>query len=187
MGNGNRTEVYWTSFRHPVLQNRTLYLAATDRGVCRITLPNESFETLQSWANKKIPNPVLIEECVRLSEYIKQLSEYFDGHREAFDFPLDLRGTAFQTNVWGALTRIPYGEVRSYSDIAEAVGSPEAVRAVGTANGANPVPIVVPCHRVIGKSSALTGFRGGLQVKTALLHLEGFRDFIPQGHARFRF
>lgn len=111
-------------------------------------------------------NP-LIEEAVR------QLREYFAGLRRAFDLPLDLQGTLFQKRVWRYLETIPYGQTRSYSQVAEAIGAPSAVRAVGAANGANPIPIVVPCHRVIGAGGKLTGYGGGLPLKQRLLELEG--------------
>lgn len=101
-----------------------------------------------------------------------QLRGYFAGKRTAFDLPLAPRGTAFQLAVWNELQRIPYGQTRSYREIAIAIGKPEAIRAVGTANGANPLPIVVPCHRVIGSNGSLTGFGGGLPAKRFLLDLE---------------
>ena len=101
-----------------------------------------------------------------------QLREYFAGERTRFDLALDPDGTDFQRAVWRALCDIPFGETVSYSAIAEAVGRPSAVRAVGAANGRNPIPIIVPCHRVIGKSGALTGYAGGLDVKRILLDLE---------------
>ncbi|HSP13306.1 MAG TPA: methylated-DNA--[protein]-cysteine S-methyltransferase [Thermoanaerobaculia bacterium] len=101
-----------------------------------------------------------------------QLAEYFAGKRRTFDVDLDLSGTPFQLEVWSALQRIPYGEVRSYGEIARAIKRPKAVRAVGAANGANPIPIIVPCHRVIGSNGSLTGFGGGLDVKRRLLELE---------------
>ena len=103
----------------------------------------------------------------------KQLTEYFAGKREHFDLPLAATGTDFQRSVWAALSAIPYGELRSYRDIAQAIDKPTAVRAVGAANGRNPLPIVVPCHRVIGSDGSLTGFAGGLEMKTRLLQLEG--------------
>ncbi|MFF2158234.1 methylated-DNA--[protein]-cysteine S-methyltransferase [Paenibacillus chitinolyticus] len=181
------TEIYWAALVHPLFRNKPLYAAATDRGLCRITWPTESLDTLKSWAAKQIPGAVLIEDEERMAGYLLQLKEYLEGNRQQFDVPLDMRGTAFQTSVWKALAEIPFGETRSYSDIAASVGSPAAVRAVGTANGANPVPIIVPCHRVIGKNAALTGFRGGLQVKEELLRLEGFHDYTAKGHARFQF
>ena len=102
-----------------------------------------------------------------------QLREYFAGRRTRFDLPLAPRGTDFQRAVWSALEGIPYGELRSYGEIARAIGKPRAVRAVGAANGRNPLPIVVPCHRVIGSDGSLTGFAGGLEIKRRLLALEG--------------
>ena len=108
-----------------------------------------------------------------LAPALRQLEEYFQGRRKDFDLPLAAAGTQFQQSVWRALTAIPYGEVRSYGDIAKAIKQPRAVRAVGAANGRNPLPIVVPCHRVIGSNGALTGFAGGLQAKRTLLRLEG--------------
>lgn len=102
----------------------------------------------------------------------EQLAEYFAGRRTDFDLPLHPHGTAFQLAVLGALRTIPYGETRSYADIARQLGQPKAVRAVGAANGRNPLPIVIPCHRVIGADGSLTGFGGGVEVKRFLLDLE---------------
>ncbi len=107
-----------------------------------------------------------------LTEAARQLGEYFRGERRRFDLPLAFAGTDFQKQVWQALLAIPYGETRSYGDIARQIGSPDAVRAVGAANGRNPISIVAPCHRVIGASGALTGFAGGLEAKRYLLALE---------------
>ncbi|MGR5132413.1 methylated-DNA--[protein]-cysteine S-methyltransferase [Vibrio alfacsensis] len=107
-----------------------------------------------------------------LSLAVVQLAEYFSGLRNEFDLPLAATGTAFQTQVWRALTTIPYGETWSYQDLANAIGNPKAVRAVGLANGRNPISIVVPCHRVIGKSGKLTGYAGGVERKQRLLALE---------------
>lgn len=102
-----------------------------------------------------------------------QLTEYFAARRRTFELPLAPAGTPFQQSVWSALARIPYGELRTYRDVAHAIGNPAAVRAVGAANGRNPLPIVVPCHRVIGSNGTLTGFAGGLAAKAYLLRLEG--------------
>lgn len=102
----------------------------------------------------------------------EQLAEYFSGERKDFDLPLALQGTEFQVSVLEALQGIPYGETTSYGAIAKQIGRPKAVRAVGAANGRNPIPIIVPCHRVIGSSGDLTGFGGGLDTKAALLRLE---------------
>ncbi|MDB5038742.1 MAG: ogt1 [Bacteriovoracaceae bacterium] len=103
----------------------------------------------------------------------KQLNEYFTGRRKNFDLPLEASGTDFQKIVWKALYKIPFGVTKSYGDIADEIGSPKASRAVGGANGRNPIPIVVPCHRVIGANGTLTGFGGGLNTKSFLLELEG--------------
>ncbi|MGC6488860.1 MAG: methylated-DNA--[protein]-cysteine S-methyltransferase [Planctomycetota bacterium] len=108
-----------------------------------------------------------------LAACAEQLQEYFAGERERFDLPLDPVGTAFQLRAWAALREIPFGETRSYSEQAAAIGAPRAARAVGAANARNPIPIVVPCHRVVGARGALTGFSGGLARKRALLIREG--------------
>ena len=111
-------------------------------------------------------NPLLMKTA-------RQLEEYFAGTRNAFDLELDFAGTEFQKKVWAALLTIPFGETRTYSQIAEQIGHPSAVRAVGAANGRNPISIIAPCHRVIGASGKLTGFAGGLEAKERLLTLEG--------------
>ena len=108
-----------------------------------------------------------------IRETARQLRAYFAGTLREFDLPLDLRGTPFQLKVWHALETIPFGETRSYLQIATSIGAEKAVRAVGAANGANPIPIVVPCHRVIGTSGKLVGYGGGLPLKKRLLTLEG--------------
>jgi len=109
----------------------------------------------------------------------QQLNEYFAGERKDFDLPLRLNGTEFQLSVLDALQKIPYGETTSYAAIAERIGRPKAVRAVGAANGRNPIPIIVPCHRVIGSHGDLTGFGGGLDTKEALLRLEAEHSQFP--------
>lgn len=109
-----------------------------------------------------------------LLKAVSQLGEYFNKERKTFNLPLKLEGTDFQKKCWNALLEIPYGEVCSYEDIAERVGNKKAVRAVGGANHNNPVAIIVPCHRVIGKDGSLTGYGGGLDVKEFLLKLEGY-------------
>jgi methylated-DNA-[protein]-cysteine S-methyltransferase len=111
-------------------------------------------------------HPVLVEAE-------RQIAAYFKGELTRFDLPLDFRGTDFQKSVWAALLTIPFGETRSYAEIARAVGRPTAFRAVGAANGRNPISIVAPCHRVIGTDGALTGFAGGLEAKALLLGIEG--------------
>jgi methylated-DNA-[protein]-cysteine S-methyltransferase len=108
---------------------------------------------------------------------ITQLHEYFAGKRTAFDLPLNLKGTKFQLAVWNELLRIPYGTTITYAELAQRIGRPAAVRAVGAANGANPIPVIVPCHRVIGSNGTLTGYGGGIERKQWLLALEGRRLF----------
>jgi methylated-DNA-[protein]-cysteine S-methyltransferase len=112
-----------------------------------------------------------------LIETERQLKEYFAGTRKEFDLPTEPAGSEFQKKVWRALREIPFGETRSYLDLAKSIGSAKAVRAVGAANGKNPLSIVVPCHRVIGANGSLTGFAGGLEVKAKLLAHEGCRSF----------
>lgn len=141
----------------------TLQLVSDGIGLTNIEFPGHH-STIET-DDKQLTDSVL-GACAN------QLSEYFAGERTHFDLPLNAGGTAFQQAVWSALTDIPYGEVRSYKDIAEAIGNPKAVRAVGAANGRNPLPIVVPCHRVIGSDGSLTGFAGGLPAKIQLLALE---------------
>ena len=118
---------------------------------------------------------------------IAQLEDYFAGGRRDFDLPLAPVGTDFQRRVWRALTSIPYGETISYGELARRIGNPQAARAVGLANGANPLPIIVPCHRVIGANGSLTGFGGGLPIKQALLVLEGsLSSELDLDHSRSR-
>ena len=111
-----------------------------------------------------------------------QLRDYFAGTRDRFELPLEPAGTDFQRAVWAALSAIPHGELRSYREIALAIDNPAAVRAVGAANGRNPLPVVVPCHRVIGSDGSLTGFAGGLEIKRQLLELEGSLGELPFGN-----
>lgn len=112
------------------------------------------------------------KETSLIAEAVSQLSAYFEGRLKTFDLPLDMSGTPFQMKTWEALKTIPYGETRSYGDIARQIGQPKACRAVGMANHNNPVAIVVPCHRVIGSDGSLTGYGGGLPIKRQLLDLE---------------
>jgi len=111
-------------------------------------------------------------ETILLKEAIKQLNEYFDGKRSSFDLPMEPKGTEFQNKVWNALKEIPCGETRSYGEIAKIIGNEKASRAVGMANNKNPIPIIVPCHRVIGANGKLVGYAGGLDIKEKLLDLE---------------
>lgn len=139
----------------------TIRVTAGEGGICTIDLNAE--EPAAGRRNDGHP---------QLAEAARQLRAYFAGELREFRLALDLRGTGFQKRVWRELTAIPYGETRSYGEIASAIGAPRAVRAVGAANGANPAPIVVPCHRVIGAGGKLTGYGGGLPLKKKLLDLE---------------
>lgn len=112
------------------------------------------------------------EEIAPLQQAMDEMRRYFAGEAITFTSPLDLHGTAFQRDAWNALLQIPYGETRSYQEIARAIGRPQAIRAVGAANGANPIALIIPCHRVIGSNGKLTGYGGGLPVKAGLLALE---------------
>jgi O-6-methylguanine DNA methyltransferase len=164
-----------TTFTSPV---GPLFLAASERGLVAL-----EFEARLPGQQTIRPNPRDLrveskslrfeESAPTMQDYVQQLEEYFAGARRDFSFALDLRGTEFQRACWHALVAIPYGETRTYADIARAVGRPQGFRAVGMANNRNPVAIVVPCHRVIASDGTLCGYGGGLDVKRKLLELEG--------------
>lgn len=143
-----------------------LKLVAHDHALVAVMWDNED--------HKRVRLAEMIEDHqhLMLLRVKKQLEQYFAGQRQQFDLPLDFQGTAFQQQVWQALLTIPYGETRSYKDIAIQLGNVKAVRAVGAANGKNPISIIAPCHRVIGSSGALVGFAGGLDKKQILLSSE---------------
>ncbi len=122
-----------------------------------------------------------------LSPYVDELTAYWSGRLTRWSVPLDLAGTDFQLSVWRALMDIPYGTVVTYGEVARRIGRPTAVRAVAAAVGQNPVPVVVPCHRVVGANGTLTGYRGGLALKARLLKLEGVTHIAQAGHGRFAF
>jgi len=173
-----------TTFKSPV---GPLFLAASARGLVALEfdarLPGQQTirpnprdlrkETKRSekWAESK--SLKFEESASTMLAYVRELEQYFAGQRREFSFALDLRGTDFQLACWHALLAIPYGETRSYADIARAVGRPQGFRAVGMANNRNPVAIVVPCHRVIASDGTLCGYGGGLDIKRKLLELEG--------------
>ncbi|WP_066186367.1 MULTISPECIES: methylated-DNA--[protein]-cysteine S-methyltransferase [Gracilibacillus] len=150
----------------------SVYLATTDEGVCFVGIPNHGIGEVQDWVEKKKPDSSLIEDQNKIRPYSDQLVEFIHGKRQSFNLPLDITGTPFQRAVWKELSRIPYGQVLTYTDIAEQIGNPQAVRAVGAAIGANPLMFFIPCHRVLSKKGDLTGFRGGLALKESLLALE---------------
>lgn len=156
-----------------------LWLAADEQGLRRIEFPPRVGQSggrraaratgaETTWFGAASPAARRILRAAR-----QQLAEYFAGRRKRFDLPLAPEGTAFQLRVWAELRKIPWGETVSYGELARRIGMPRAARAVGAANGANPIPIVIPCHRVIGSTGRLTGFGGGLDAKATLLGLEG--------------
>lgn len=155
--------MYFTDIHSPLGR---LLLAASTQGLCGVYFEqHRHFKGSAGW--------VRMDDHPVLSATSLQLAEYFEGQRREFTLPLDLSaGTAFQQTVWQALLKIPYASTESYSGLAQHIGNPRAVRAVGAANGRNPVSIIVPCHRVIAASGALTGYAGGMQHKQALLNLE---------------
>ena len=162
-----------TAKRHVYKQVPTpvgrLTLVATDDGLAAILWEHDRPSRVRlNIVGEDSNHPVLVETE-------RQLDEYFGGRRQQFALKLDPSGTPFQRAVWGALMTIPFGETRSYAQIARQIGHPDAARAVGAANGRNPLSIVAPCHRVLGSTGALTGFAGGLAVKAHLLGLEGAR------------
>ncbi|PSL05273.1 methylated-DNA-[protein]-cysteine S-methyltransferase [Haloactinopolyspora alba] len=156
------SETYWTSFDTPL-------------GAVRLTADQDGLTGLYMDRQRHAPDGIderWIRDDDLFGEARRQLDAYFDGRLRTFDLPLNPAGTPFQRQVWEALRAIPYGEVRSYGEIADAIGRPTASRAAGAANGRNPISVIVPCHRVIGASGALTGYGGGLDRKRALLDLE---------------
>ncbi|HEY0829112.1 MAG TPA: methylated-DNA--[protein]-cysteine S-methyltransferase [Bacilli bacterium] len=165
-------QVYWTNLLN---EHGHFHIAATSKGLCYVSSPNVSFTILAEWVNRTLPTHQLKQDDEMMMPYTTQIREYFQGSRTKFELYVDLYGTIFQKSVWGALSKISYGNIHSYSQIADLCGNPLAVRAVGAAIGANPLLIVIPCHRVIGKSGTLTGYRGGLEAKRGLLQLEGIQ------------
>jgi len=162
--------LYWDEWKSEL---GCVFMSRTTEGLSYVGGPNETFIDMQKWAVKYFPEYSLTQNEDLLLPYKTELTAYLNGKAKSFMLPLDLRGTAFQLAVWKELQAVQYGETVPYSWIAEKIGNPQAVRAVGSAIGSNPVMIIVPCHRVIGKNNMLTGFRGGLNLKTFLLKHEG--------------
>lgn len=175
MNETTKQKVYWSFFEY---ENWRLYVAASSKGLCYVGSPNKPLEELKDWVKPRYSSFELIEDHIVLQPYKAELIEYFKGKRESFSFPIDVKGTFFQQEIWKALNQIPYGETYTYSQIAELIQKPTAVRAVGAAIGSNPVLICIPCHRVVGKNGKLVGYRGGLEMKNDLLQLE--KDVIAR-------
>ena len=161
--------IRWTLIQY---ESWRMYIAATGKGLCYIGSQGKSYEEMTAWILTRFPGCVLEQRDGELQTYVSEVVEYLQGTRRSFSVDMDLRGTPFQLAVWEALGEIPYGQTWSYSEVAAHINKPASVRAVGTAIGANPLLITVPCHRVIGKNGALTGYRGGLEMKMQLLALE---------------
>lgn len=151
-----------------------LHALCTATGLCRLAFDDAPGER-DRWIARRLPGARLIDDAGRLAPIRAQLAAYFAGTLKQFRIPLDLRGTPFQIAAWQALCAIPRGTTRTYAQHAAAIGRPRAVRAVGAANGANPIAVIVPCHRLIGSDGSLVKYGGGLHLKRQLLALEGVR------------
>ncbi|RXZ80295.1 methylated-DNA--[protein]-cysteine S-methyltransferase [Paenibacillaceae bacterium] len=177
-------------YRHTVIGlNKPWTLIATERGISQLLYPPHvaalaGLDQAIADAAQLDENPALFADF----GIIDLLEQYFAGVPVSFDnVPLDVGGTPFQQSVWMALSEIPHGATWTYKQLADTIGKPAAVRAVGTAIGRNPLPVVLPCHRVVGSNGTLTGFRGGLQMKKDILALEGVTQMEASGHERFQF
>jgi len=147
-------------------------VASTELGLAYVELPRSSGRGMRDWMQRNVPECRCVKDIGPNREAIEQILEYLASERIHFDIPLDLRGTPFQRAVWDVLLEIPYGDSCSYADVARAIGRPTAHRAVGSANGSNPVSLVVPCHRVIASDGSLGGYGGGQDLKARLLAME---------------
>jgi methylated-DNA-[protein]-cysteine S-methyltransferase len=163
-------KIYCTSFDSKI---GTIYIASTDKGVCKICIPKETKRDFFSWLSSNFNEDDVVDNKSRNKEVIDQLTRYFNGKLAKFSIPVDLLGTSFQLRVWKELRNIPYGTTISYKQLARRAGVPRGFQAVGRANGENPVPIIIPCHRVIGTDGSLTGYAAGIKTKEFLLRAEG--------------
>ncbi|MGB9772647.1 MAG: methylated-DNA--[protein]-cysteine S-methyltransferase [Bacteroidota bacterium] len=161
---------YCTSFQSSI---GTIYVASTDRGICKISLPRETKKDFIAWLHQHFDDYAVVESRSKNKTLIDELSRYFKRRLVQFTLPLDDRGTPFQRKVWRELLRVPYGRTITYKELARRVGAPKAYRAIGQALHANPLPILVPCHRVIGSDGSLKGYTSGVKTKEFLLRLEG--------------
>ena len=161
-------KVYYSSFDSTWLKK--VFVASTERGVCMVDFLAQE-KTFLKELKRSFPGEIIRDDR-KNQKALSQLEKYLKGKLRCFDCKLDMKGTPFQKKVWSALARIPYGETRSYQDIARAIGHPKAFRAVGNANGNNPIPLIIPCHRVIESNGGLGGFGHGLKVKKELLDFE---------------
>ena len=163
-------KIYCTSFESKI---GLIYLASTDKGLCKVSIPNETKRDFFTWIKNHYNEEEVSENKAKNQEPIEQLKKYFDERLYKFNLKLDLIGSTFQLKVWNELINIKYGETISYKLLARRVGVRFGYRAVGKANGQNPIPIIIPCHRVINSNGSLGGFSSGVKVKEFLLKLEG--------------
>lgn len=161
--------IHWADVETPVGH---LKVASSDAGLAYVELPRANGRGFRGWLKRHASEATALEAFAPNRLAIRQLLEFLEEKRHEFDLALDLRATDFQRAVYGELQKIPYGECRSYADIAQALGRPNAQRAVGAANGANPLPFVIPCHRVIASGGQLHGYAGGRALKAKLLAME---------------
>jgi methylated-DNA-[protein]-cysteine S-methyltransferase len=161
--------LFTARFESPVGE---LQVASSTRGLCYVALPRASGRGLAGWQRRHAPHASVVEGYEPNREAIAQLTDFLEGKREVFDLALDLRATSFQSAVYEVVADIAYGDSLSYAEVAAKIGKPTAVRAVGAANGANPIPLVIPCHRVVAKDGHLQGYAGGLDLKARLLAME---------------
>ncbi len=164
------TKVYCTSFDSRIGR---IYVSSTEKGVCKISVPRESRKDFFDWLERHFDLDCVVDNRSKNREVIDQLTRFFNGKLAKFTCPIDLVGTPFQIRVWKELIKIPYGTTITYKQLAKRVVAPQAFQAVGRANGANPLPIIVPCHRVIGSDGSLIGYSCGIKTKEFLLRLEG--------------
>ena len=169
-------KIYLAEFNSPI---GILYLASSDQGVVCLSLYGRKH--LLEMLKHRLPNMELEENAEKNRDAIKQLKEYFSGARKRFDLPLHVMGTAFQKYVWRELCQVPFGQTASYKEIAEKIGKPKAMRAVGQANHQNMIPIIIPCHRIIGANGDLVGFGGGVDLKRFLLSHESVLQQSDRG------
>jgi O-6-methylguanine DNA methyltransferase len=163
-------KVYYTSFGSKI---GTIHVASTDSGVCKISIPAQTRKDFLGWLQQNFDGAELIDTSSKNRQIIDELNRYFERRLVKFHSRLDPVGTEFQLRVWHQLTRIKYGTTLTYKQLARRVGVSKGYQAVGRANGANPLPIVIPCHRVVGSNAGLVGYAAGLKTKEFLLRLEG--------------
>jgi methylated-DNA-[protein]-cysteine S-methyltransferase len=162
--------VYCTSFDSKI---GLIYIASTDKGVCKISVPRQTKKNFFRWLRENFDDSEVVDNKSRNKEIMDQLNRYFNGKLAKFTCAVDMRGTPFQVRVWKELLKISYGTTISYKQLAKRLGTSRGFQAIGRANAANPVPIIVPCHRVLGTDGTLIGYASGVKTKEFLLKLEG--------------